>query len=100
MSAGCLGVKEPNFYPRTDDYAHTVYFPSKTPTAGTMFGTVNFYSNDIESTNFYLQATNDDTESVVRGYTTYTDGYAVRISLAWPTTYTNANEYNGACLSS
>jgi hypothetical protein len=100
MSAGCSGVKEPNFYPRTADYANTVYFPSATPTSGTMFGTLNLYSNDIELTNFYLQAKDDDTEGVVQGYTTYTDGYAARISLAWPTTYTDVNQYNGACISS
>jgi hypothetical protein len=65
-----------------------------------MFGTLNLYSNSNELSNFYLQAKDDDTEGVVRGYTTYTDGYAARIALAWPVTYTNINEYNGACISS
>ena len=62
----CAGVLEPKFYPKTSDFANTIYFPSKTPAAGVAYGTLLLYSNEDYLVNFYLQGVSDATELILQ----------------------------------
>lgn len=101
----CKGIREPNFRPQVLDYANAFVFPqglSSWPPTTVAYGTMLFYSNEEELSNFYLQAISPETETLMKRFMGYSDGYAVRVNYSFPVSDTGstASQYVGFCLTS
>jgi len=96
----CKGVINPTFAASFTDTANIMYYPSVNPQNNVAFGSVLLYSNKDEYDTFLMQARSDATEGVIESNITYTDGYAIRLELNFPSNQLDMGEYVGACISS
>lgn len=99
-SGVCKGVNPPYFIPFTTDVPNLITWKSVPNDATKANGTVLFYSNKDWLVNFYLQGISDATETIIKSYMNYSDGYAVTVAVNFPASEAAIGQDIGFCLTS